>query len=341
LLTRHPGIKVLGEFVAAMTMIPLGLAYDSLIRFQRSFLYNPNTPTARHTMTAYPDAMNMDFEECVIITQDDAKSQTANHAWLVKQAERYNECPTLIFFHGNAGNISHRLENVHELITTCGCNVLMVEYRGYGMSGGSPSQPGMEKDAKAALEFVKARKDLSASSRPKSIIIFGRSLGGAVAVSLAAASRDDPAIAGIIVENTFTSVTDFVGPLLGLFLREKIVDQWNNYAKIPLISHPLLFLSGRADELVPPFMMNALYDATRSHPERYKRNRFVSFDNGHHNDTFECPGYYKHVGAFIKEVTAGGPDTHPPVSQATTAASVAAAAARPKTPTKIDPNHKR
>ncbi len=107
-------------------------------------------------------------------------------------------------------------------------------------------QAGIERDARAALDFLKKRTDLSAASRPRSILIFGRSLGGAAAISLAAsaAARDDPAIAGVMVENTFTSITDFVGPLLGMFLRGKIADTWNSYERVGSITQPILFLSG-------------------------------------------------------------------------------------------------
>jgi pimeloyl-ACP methyl ester carboxylesterase len=105
---------------------------------------------------AYPDAIGLSYEDCVIETRDaaaDAKAAaatTTTHAWLVKAPgtnpktgkERCSEAPTIMFFHGNAGNISHRLENVHELVAHTQCNVLMIEYRGYGLSSGTPHQVG-------------------------------------------------------------------------------------------------------------------------------------------------------------------------------------------------------
>eukprot|EP01047_Picozoa_sp_COSAG01_P063891 COSAG01_NODE_8360_length_2817_cov_3.679176_1_plen_300_part_00 len=124
-------------------------------------------------------------------------------AWLVTQPGRVggkNVAPTLIFFHGNAGTIAERLPNTDGLVKQCGCNVLMVEYRGYGTSEGTPSEPGLVADAQGALDALRERSDVDTGK----IYVFGRSLGGAVAIKLA---HDNPGVLrGVIVENTFTSI---------------------------------------------------------------------------------------------------------------------------------------
>ena len=85
----------------------------------------------------------------------------------------------MIFFHGNAGNIGTRLPNIEVMVKVMKCNVLIVAYRGYSNSEGTPSEEGLKLDAEAALEWAQSRKDIN------QIFIFGRSLGGAVAIQLA------------------------------------------------------------------------------------------------------------------------------------------------------------
>ena len=91
------------------------------------------------------------------------------------------QVPTVLYLHGNAGNIGHRLVNVQGLYNSIGCNVALVEYRGYGRSEGTPSEEGLCMDAQAALDFLLTRSDINTEK----ILVFGRSLGGAVAIDLA------------------------------------------------------------------------------------------------------------------------------------------------------------
>ena len=107
---------------------------------------------------------------------------TQLHLFLVKQpAEKSRKVPTLLYLHGNAGNIGHRLLNVQGLYSSIGCNVALLEYRGYGRSEGTPSEEGLCMDAQAALDFLLTRNDINTEK----IVVFGRSLGGAVAIDLA------------------------------------------------------------------------------------------------------------------------------------------------------------
>ena len=131
------------------------------------------------------------------------------HSWLIRApTERWTQAPTIIFFHGNAGNIGLRLPNAFQMIQFLTCNVLLVEYRGYGDSDSvSPSESGLKLDAEAALAFAQQHADLDSSK----LFIFGRSLGGSVAFHLAeyAAQRNIP-LAGVLVENTYTSISRMV-----------------------------------------------------------------------------------------------------------------------------------
>lgn len=105
-------------------------------------------------------------------------------------------------FHGNAGNIGHRLPIARMLIAHAGCNVFMLEYRGYGISTGQPDESGLNIDAQTALDYLRDR----AETRDHKIIVYGQSLGGAVGIRLVAKNQGSGSIAGLILENTFLSM---------------------------------------------------------------------------------------------------------------------------------------
>jgi len=150
-----------------------------------------------------PQDGKLPFEEHFITTKD--KIQI--HSWLITQDEK-SICPTIIFFHGNAGNIGFCLPNAKTLYYTTACNILMVEYRGYGNSAGIPSEKGLILDGQAAIDFLRSRNDID----HKKIFLFGRSLGGAVAIHLALLNQDK--LCGIMVENTFLSIDEMVVVIL-------------------------------------------------------------------------------------------------------------------------------
>jgi len=143
-----------------------------------------------------------DFEELFIPTPD-GESLSAFYLRANKQHARNI---TILMFHGNAGNIGDRLPIGQILEENLGCNVLMLQYRGYGLSTGSPSEKGLLIDAQTGLDYIKRRTEL----RGTRIVIYGQSIGGAVAIGLAAKNLNDSAIAGIILENTFTSMRKLI-----------------------------------------------------------------------------------------------------------------------------------
>jgi fermentation-respiration switch protein FrsA (DUF1100 family) len=251
-----------------------------------------------------PDDVDLPYDDVYIKTKDNVTI----HAWLLKQPENYQQCPTIIYFHGNAGNIGFRLHNARTLYQRTECNILMVEYRGYGNSGGTPSELGLNLDATAALSYLQERTDISAN-----LFVFGRSLGGSVAVMLA--SRHRESINGMLLENTFTSLLDVV---LVLLTRLKVTKGHRFFRFIlPFIltSHldsqralvglrtPILFISGEMDELIPKEHMTSLYTASHTHSRDCSIHRVP---NGTHNDTFLKGGdlYYSVIQNFIKRNTA-------------------------------------
>jgi fermentation-respiration switch protein FrsA (DUF1100 family) len=255
-----------------------------------------------------PAEHNLPYEDVYITCRDN----TVIHAWLIKQpVERFSSAPTLIFFHGNAGNIGFRLPNAKSLYYSCDCNILMVEYRGFGCSAGKPTEFGLALDAEASLNWVKQQSNLNQHK----VFIFGRSLGGAVALWLTHHYQAN--IAGCIVENTFTSVADMVFALMekmGLkldkfsmsrsvierFLSVFMTSHWRSVDLIGKITTPMMFISGQLDELVPREQMKNLYDLAGSSSEE---KLFYPVYNGYHNDTFVRAGgeYWIKFNQFMKK----------------------------------------
>ena len=120
-----------------------------------------------------PGEYKLLYEDVSIITKDKVKL----HAWLVKANSNCKRFKTIIFFHGNAGNVGSRLPNINLLVNHLNANILILAYRGFGDSEGTPSENGLKLDAEATLEYLLSRDDIDKDR----IFIFGRSLGGAVA----------------------------------------------------------------------------------------------------------------------------------------------------------------
>ncbi|KAJ7253555.1 Alpha/Beta hydrolase protein [Mycena rebaudengoi] len=211
---------------------------------------------------------------------------------------------TVIVFHGNGMNYSDMIYAAKRFVMR-GCNVLLVSYRGYGDSDGSPSEKGLRRDAQAALDYVRVHPEFSKGP----IILYGTSLGGAVAIDLA--SRNPQGISALIVENTFQSLPRVVRdwPIIGPF-SFLLFQRWNSASKVPLIppTIPILMLSGSADEVVPKKHMEALWNIAQKRGGTTPPNndRFEAFPRGMHASTFICQGYWRKVSDFISSVVASG-----------------------------------
>lgn len=128
-------------------------------------------------------------------------------AFLIKPPNKQYARPvTILTFHGNAGNIGHRLPIARMLTNEIHCNVLMLEYRGYGLSTGNPDEKGLTIDAQTGLDYIRSRDDLKRTK----IIVYGQSLGGAVSIGLVANNKGTGDIAALILENTFLSIKKMI-----------------------------------------------------------------------------------------------------------------------------------
>lgn len=191
----------------------------------------------------------------------------------------------VLFLHGNAGNASHRLPNAAELVGL-GANVLLLDYRGYGRSEGRPSEAGVYEDAQAGLEYLIAERGFG----PDRIVVFGRSLGGAVAIDLV---QRHP-VAGLILESTFTSLSDMAGsriPFAGIVTGGR----YDSERKVAAIKTPLLFFHGDRDEIVP-FALGRRLFAAANEPKSFETIRGAG-----HNDTTLIGGapYFARIGSFL------------------------------------------
>ncbi|KAM3394906.1 alpha/beta hydrolase domain-containing protein WAV2 isoform X1 [Capsicum galapagoense] len=274
-----------------------------LVVFQEKLVYVPVLPGLTKSYTITPARLRLLYEDVWLRSSDGVRL----HAWFIKL---FPDCrgPTIIFFQENAGNIAHRLEMVGIMLQRLQCNVFMLSYRGYGASDGCPSQHGITKDAQAALDHLVQRNDIDTSR----IVVFGRSLGGAVGSVLTKNNPDK--VAGLILENTFTSILDMAGVLLpflkwiiggsgskGFKLLNFVVrSPWNTVDVIGEIKQPILFLSGLQDEMVPPFHMQMLYAKAAAHN---RQCLFVEFPNGMHMDTWLAGGdhYWRTIQNFLEE----------------------------------------
>ena len=144
-----------------------------------------------------------DFEDLQIPTPD---GESLHALFLRPHNKRTARDVTVIMFHGNAGNIGHRIPIAKILQDVVGCNVLMLEYRGYGYSTGTPDEAGLKIDAQTGLDYIRQRAETSGTK----IVVYGQSLGGAVAINLVAENQDSGDIAGLILENTFLSIRKLI-----------------------------------------------------------------------------------------------------------------------------------
>ncbi|XP_024960485.1 protein bem46-like isoform X1 [Cynara cardunculus var. scolymus] len=274
-----------------------------LVAFQEKLVYVPVLPGLTKSYPITPARLRLIFEDVWLTSSDGVRL----HSWFIKFSPN-STGPTILFFQENAGNIAHRLEMVRIMLQKLHCNVFMLSYRGYGASDGYPSQQGITRDAQAALDHLSQRTDIDTSQ----IVVFGRSLGGAVG---AVVTKNNPdKVAALILENTFTSILDMAGVLLP-FLKwfiggsissgPKILNfivrsPWSTIDVVGQIKQPILFLSGLRDEMVPPFQMQMLYAKAAAHN---KRCTFVDFPTGMHMDTWLAGGdhYWKSVRTFIQQ----------------------------------------
>jgi fermentation-respiration switch protein FrsA (DUF1100 family) len=253
----------------------VGLAWAWLRWFERANLYHPEKE-----LTYLPSHLRLAFED----VNFQAPDGTALHGWYLpaESAEL-----TLLFCHGNAGNLSHRVEKLRRL-SSLGVNIFIFDYAGYGQSAGRPSEKATYRDVQAAYAYLIGQR----RTRPDQIVLYGESLGSAVAVDLAVIKP----VRAVILESPFTS-TIAMGELLlpWLPVRAIVRHRYDTLSKIARVNVPLLILHSRDDEIVPFTMARQLYEAATAEKD------FLELQGGH-NDGFEISGatYTEKIAQFLK-----------------------------------------
>ena len=271
-------LLVLPIAVYAMTCTYLWAAQDR-------YIFRPS-----HDIAQWPSDYGLKYEDVYIQTPYGSSTAEAIHAWWIP-AEHKEPQKVLLYLHGSAFNIGANVEHARRF-NRLGFSVLLVSYRGYGMSdGGAPSEQATYEDAEAAWTYLLVEKGV----RPDQIILYGHSLGGAVAIELA---TRHPEAAGLIVESTFTSIREVaeLNPFYRLFpLEWLIAHPYDSISKMERLAIPVLFLHGTDDASIPHTMSHRLYERTPGE----KRLAFI-LGGGHSNNArVDQERYLQEVSSFV------------------------------------------
>ena len=264
--------------MAKFVIISVGCAWIGISLciyfYQSRLIFHPT-----RELTTTPTDQGLTYVDAAIPTADGELL----HAWFIPHAAA---SASVLFLHGNGGNISDRpltLARLHAM----GLNVLMLDYRGYGQSTGVPSARGTFADARAGWNYLIEEQDV----HPNSIIIYGRSLGGAVAIELA--SQTNPR--AVIVESTFTSIAAMASDIYPyLPTRMLLRHKYPSIDTITRIKAPLFIAHSDEDDLIPRQHGQRLFQVA---PEPKQFYRLV----GSHNEAFAASGeaYYDALKQFV------------------------------------------
>ena len=271
---------MLGTALSVAGFMALGwLALVGLLALQeRRLIFFPT-----RTLAAAPADFGLRADELSITAADGV---TLHGWWIEGPGDR-----VLIWYHGNAGNIGDRLHNARWFVDRLGVDVVLVDYRGYGRSEGTPDEEGLYLDGLAIYDAVAAR-----SARVENIVLFGRSLGGAVAIETALRR---PAGA-LVLESVFRSVPALAREHYWFVPSAVVRTRMDNVSKIARVRTPTLVLHGDRDRIVPLSHGRRLVEAAGS------AARFHLIEGAGHNDTWLVGGepYARVWSAFLRETVA-------------------------------------
>lgn len=262
--------------VAVTYVLIAGLMYS----FQERLLFLPSS-----ALIATPADRDLDYEDITIPTEDGERL----HAWWIPATDARG---TLLVSHGNAGNISGRID-VARLFHTLGLNVLLYDYRGYGQSTGQASEEGLYRDIEAVWRYAAETRGLA----PERLVLLGRSLGGAPSTYLA--TRVTPAM--LVLDSAFTSVPDVAAhhyPFLPVRLLATL--SFDSEARLPNVAAPVVVLHSPDDEVIPFSHGERLYEAAN------EPKAFLQLEGGHNEAFFRSEHMYRTELANLL-------DTHLPV----------------------------
>jgi fermentation-respiration switch protein FrsA (DUF1100 family) len=266
-----------------LLLLLVGGVYLVMRNFEQQFVYAPST-----LIKKTPRQAKLPFDNIALVTDDRINIQ----GWFIPAHDpgetSTTKAPssTLLFFHGSVGNLGDYLEKIH-LLHDMDVDVFAIDYRGYGKSGGSPSESGLASDAHAAYSYLMEKRNV----RPEHLYLYGEDLGAAVAINLAT----QVPVAGVITEGATASILENIEgawPLIPwqFLLRNK----FDSLARVQDVHVPLLFIHSSDDELVP------FNDSRRLAALAHEPKELVEIHGTHRNafvDSFDL--YYDKVSHFI------------------------------------------
>jgi fermentation-respiration switch protein FrsA (DUF1100 family) len=215
------------------------------------------------------------------------------HGWFLRavaEPEASSARITILYFHGNAGNVSDRWPWLRPL-SRLPADVFAIDYRGYGRSEGSPSEKGLYLDAEAAYRYLTETRGV----HPSQIVVYGRSLGGGPACEIASRFR----CAGLVLQSTFTSAPEMSSGVVPIIpLGWAMSAKFDNEDKLPRVEVPLLIIHSRSDQVVPYHMGERLFAAANEPKE------FVRLEYSLHSDLAnpEEARVFERLGQFLKRI---------------------------------------
>ena len=271
-------------FASVLTVVGLALVgwvllVGVLALLERRLIF---FPTRAHL--AAPEDYSLRSDDLRVTASDG----TQLHGWWIRgTGDR-----VLIWYHGNAGNIADRLHNARLFVDRLGVGIVLVDYRGYGLSDGRPDEPGLYLDGFAIYDAVAAR-----GVRPEDIVLFGRSLGGAVAVEVALHRL----VGAVVLESVFLSVPALARVHYWFVPTSVIRTKLDSESKIARVRVPKLFLHGDHDEIVPIAHGRRLFEQATD------PKRFHGIAGATHNDTYLVGGerYLEAWDAFLNATDPG------------------------------------
>jgi len=244
---------------------------------ENRLIFHPTSDIART-----PRDVGLEYQDLYFTTADNVRL----NGWFIPHPLA---SATMIWFHGNAGNIGDRVDNIKILHEKIRISIFIFDYRGYGRSPGSSSEATTYLDGEAAMNFVRSQLQVES----KNLLIFGRSLGAAVAAEMA--SRHDSR--AVILESPFASIGEMAGLMLPVVpIGPLLSAKFDVIAKVGKITAPLLVLHGDQDEIIPFEQGQRVFAAAR------QPKQFYPIKGANHNDTFIAGGngYYERLKSFIE-----------------------------------------
>ena len=255
-------MKILLVFILALVLFRIYFIF-----LEQKGLYYPIKE-----MSQSPSKLGIKYEEVNFKTSD---GETLN-GWYVPVQ---NAKVTILYCHGNAGNICHRLHKV-EFFHETGINFFIFDYRGYGKSSGKPHEKGLYEDVTAAYDYLISRSDIDKSK----IVVYGKSLGGPVAAELCLRRK----LSALILESSFASVTMRAHQLCPFLPMNLLITQkYDTVAKVKNIHIPKLILHGKNDEVIGFEHGEILFEVTAD------PKQFLPFEGGHNDEIYVTSFAYK------------------------------------------------